>query len=76
MCLVSVLLWCVNGVQVDGATGRATGETVSYAFSGKIRQQGEADDSLNRLAQADGILYKYVTFISPDEGRCAVIHMS
>ncbi|RPB22853.1 40S ribosomal protein S21 [Terfezia boudieri ATCC MYA-4762] len=36
--------------------GRYTGETITYALSGFVRSQGEADDSLNRLAQRDGLL--------------------
>ncbi|KAI5787663.1 40S ribosomal protein S21 [Peziza echinospora] len=36
--------------------GRYTGETITYALSGFVRSQGESDDSLNRLAQQDGLL--------------------
>ncbi|KAF8420517.1 40S ribosomal protein S21 [Tirmania nivea] len=36
--------------------GRYTGSTITYALSGFVRSQGEADDSLNRLAQRDGLL--------------------
>jgi small subunit ribosomal protein S21e len=37
--------------------GRAIqGENIIYAFSGFVRAMGESDDSLNRLAQRDGLL--------------------
>jgi small subunit ribosomal protein S21e len=36
--------------------GRYTGENGVYALSGFVRARGEADDSLNRLAQRDGYL--------------------
>ena len=37
--------------------GRAiAGENITYALSGYVRGRGEADDSLNRLAQQDGLL--------------------
>ncbi|KAF8455891.1 ribosomal protein S21e [Terfezia claveryi] len=38
--------------------GRYTGsqDTITYALSGFVRSQGEADDSLNHLAQRDGLL--------------------
>lgn len=36
--------------------GRATSEVTTYALCGYIRSRGEADDSLNRLAQQDGLL--------------------
>ncbi|KAF7919819.1 hypothetical protein EAE99_008364 [Botrytis elliptica] len=36
--------------------GRATGENQVYALCGFIRAMGESDDSLNRLAQRDGLL--------------------
>lgn len=32
------------------------GESYTYVLSGFVRSQGEADDSLNRLAQEDGLL--------------------
>jgi small subunit ribosomal protein S21e len=31
---------------------------VTYALSGMVRQMGEGDDSLNRLAQRDGVAHK------------------
>jgi len=38
-------------------TGRAIpGESISYALCGFVRSMGESDDSLNRLAQKDGLL--------------------
>ncbi|KAJ5888369.1 Cystathionine beta-synthase core [Penicillium taxi] len=36
--------------------GRYTGENETYALCGFIRNRGESDDSLNRLAQRDGYL--------------------
>jgi len=37
-------------------SGRYTGENITYALSGFVRSMGESDDSLNRLAQEDGLL--------------------
>jgi small subunit ribosomal protein S21e len=36
--------------------GRYTGENQVYALCGFVRSRGESDDSLNRLAQRDGLL--------------------
>lgn len=36
--------------------GRLTGESQVYALCGFVRAMGESDDSLNRLAQRDGLL--------------------
>jgi small subunit ribosomal protein S21e len=36
--------------------GRYTGENVVYALCGFVRSRGESDDSLNRLAQRDGLV--------------------
>ena len=36
--------------------GRYTGENQVYALCGFVRAMGECDDSLNRLAQRDGLL--------------------
>ncbi|MCJ1480813.1 hypothetical protein MMC06_000968 [Schaereria dolodes] len=36
--------------------GRYTGENQVYALCGFVRSMGESDDSLNRLAQRDGLL--------------------
>ncbi|KAI9749722.1 MAG: 40S ribosomal protein S21 [Lichina confinis] len=36
--------------------GRYTGENQVYALCGFVRAMGEADDSMNRLAQRDGFL--------------------
>lgn len=41
--------------QVDDS-GRYTGESIKYALCGFVRARGESDDSLNRLAQRDGLL--------------------
>ncbi|KAK9688218.1 40S ribosomal protein S21 [Basidiobolus ranarum] len=45
----------INIGDVD-AEGRYTGSFHTYAFSGFVRKLGESDDSLNRLATADGYL--------------------
>ncbi|KAK5962807.1 40S ribosomal protein eS21 RPS21B PWA37_005254, partial [Arxiozyma heterogenica] len=46
----------INIAKVD-ADGRAIpGEYITYALSGSVRARGESDDSLNRLAQNDGLL--------------------
>lgn len=36
--------------------GRYTGENQVYALCGFVRAMGEGDDSLNRLAQRDGLV--------------------
>merc|ERR1712189_177986 len=36
--------------------GRMTGGLKTYAFCGKVRQQGEADDSFTNLCLKDGLL--------------------
>ncbi|KAI9760117.1 MAG: 40S ribosomal protein S21 [Chaenotheca gracillima] len=36
--------------------GQYTGENQVYALCGSVRSKGEGDDSLNRLAQKDGLL--------------------
>eukprot|EP00049_Salpingoeca_infusionum_P016958 m.351322 g.351322 ORF g.351322 m.351322 type:complete len:87 (+) comp16222_c0_seq1:385-645(+) len=41
---------------VDEDSGLATSETTSFAICGAVRAMGEADDSLNRLAEEAGIL--------------------
>ena len=45
----------INVGDVD-ANGRFTGSFTPYAFCGFVRSLGESDDSLNRLATADGYL--------------------
>jgi hypothetical protein len=46
----------INIANVD-ENGRAiAGSNTTYALSGFVRGRGEADDSINRLAQQDGIL--------------------
>ncbi len=45
----------INIADVD-ATGRLTGSIKSYVLSGFVRMAAESDDSLNRLATADGYL--------------------
>lgn len=34
--------------------GKATGSYVTYAFHGGLRETGDSDDALNRLATGDG----------------------
>ena len=49
----------LNIAKVDPVTGKAiAGEYVTYAICGIVRQQGESDDSINRLAQQDGLINK------------------
>ncbi|TPX68530.1 hypothetical protein SpCBS45565_g03038 [Spizellomyces sp. 'palustris'] len=45
----------LNVGDVD-ASGRLTGTFQTYALSGFVRAMGESDDSVNRLATADGYL--------------------
>merc|ERR1711939_30660 len=40
----------------DHASVKITGSNVTYAFCGSVRETGDADDSLNRLATGDGLL--------------------
>jgi small subunit ribosomal protein S21e len=43
----------INIGEVD-ASGRYTGSFTTYALSGFVRKESEADDSINRLATKDG----------------------
>ncbi|BGP55707.1 hypothetical protein JCM8202_003803 [Rhodotorula sphaerocarpa] len=45
----------INVAEVD-ESGKMTGSNVTYAFSGGVRETGDADESLNRLATGDGLL--------------------
>jgi small subunit ribosomal protein S21e len=45
----------INVGDVD-SEGRLTGTFQTYALSGFLRSNGEADDSINRLATQDGLL--------------------
>ncbi|CAO3647204.1 unnamed protein product [Cunninghamella blakesleeana] len=45
----------INIANVD-AEGRALNTFSTYALSGFVRKEAEADDSLNRLATQDGLL--------------------
>ncbi|OMJ23640.1 40S ribosomal protein S21 [Smittium culicis] len=45
----------INIAEVD-SNGVMTGQTHKYALSGFVRKLAESDDSLNRLAAADGYL--------------------
>eukprot|EP00051_Salpingoeca_urceolata_P026122 m.476158 g.476158 ORF g.476158 m.476158 type:complete len:90 (+) comp20452_c0_seq1:70-339(+) len=47
----------INVGKVD-SEGRYTGEYVTYSLCGAVRGMGEADDSLNRLAEEDKIVSK------------------
>ena len=38
------------------STGKMLPTTKTYCLSGSVRQKGEADDSLNRLATQDGLM--------------------
>ncbi|XP_062506790.1 small ribosomal subunit protein eS21-like [Corticium candelabrum] len=46
----------INVSEVDEKTGRMTGTYKTYALCGAVRGMGEADDSINRLCQGDGVL--------------------
>ena len=48
----------INIALVDGSTGRFNGQYTTYAICGAIREMGEADDSLLRLAKDDNIVSK------------------
>ncbi|XP_072657802.1 small ribosomal subunit protein eS21 isoform X2 [Canis lupus baileyi] len=56
----------MNVAEVDKVTGRFNGQFKTYAICGAIRRmtsscaffQGESDDSILRLAKADGIVSK------------------
>ncbi len=43
----------INVAEVDDE-GKATGTYVTYAFHGGLRETGDSDDALNRLATGDG----------------------
>lgn len=46
----------INIVNVDEEGRAIPNNFTTYALSGYVRARGEADDSLNRLAQNDGLL--------------------
>ncbi|KAK9316721.1 ribosomal protein S21e [Lipomyces starkeyi] len=46
----------INVADVDESGLVVPGSYTTYALSGFLRSRGEADDSLNRLAQTDGLL--------------------
>uniref|UniRef100_A0A3Q2LKV4 Small ribosomal subunit protein eS21 n=2 Tax=Boreoeutheria TaxID=1437010 RepID=A0A3Q2LKV4_HORSE len=48
----------MNVAEVDKVTGRFNGQFKTYAICGAIRRMGESDDSILRLAKADGIVSK------------------
>eukprot|EP00124_Ichthyophonus_hoferi_P003592 Ihof_evm1s320 gene=Ihof_evmTU1s320 len=46
----------INVAEVDAETGLYNGSFKTYALSGFVRAQGEGDDSITRLTQADNIV--------------------
>lgn len=46
----------INIAEVDEEGKAIPGKNVTYALSGFVRREGEADDSLNRLATQDELL--------------------
>ncbi|KAL1789024.1 40S ribosomal protein S21, partial [Sigmodon hispidus] len=56
--------WCqgpriqMNVADLDKVTGWFNGHFETYAICGAIRRMGESDDSILRLAKADGIVSK------------------
>lgn len=46
----------INIAKLDDEGHVIPGENFTYSVCGFIRQKGESDDSINRLAQADGLL--------------------
>lgn len=48
----------MNVAEVDRSTGQFNGQLKTYGICGAIRRMGESDDSILRLAKADGIVSK------------------
>ncbi|GAA93522.1 uncharacterized protein L969DRAFT_89226 [Mixia osmundae IAM 14324] len=46
----------INIADVDEEGRMIPGQVHSYALCGSVRQYGESDESVNRLAQRDGIV--------------------
>lgn len=46
----------LNIANIDEEGRAILGDNTTYVLSGYVRGRGEADDSLNRLAQQDGLL--------------------
>lgn len=46
----------INVAKLDDEGRAVPGEFFSYSLSGFVREKGEGDDSINRLAQQDGLL--------------------
>ncbi|KAA1104993.1 40S ribosomal protein S21 [Puccinia graminis f. sp. tritici] len=44
----------INVAEVDEEGKAIPGKNITYALSGFVRREGEADDSINRLATQDG----------------------
>uniref|UniRef100_A0A3B3XUY9 Small ribosomal subunit protein eS21 n=1 Tax=Poecilia mexicana TaxID=48701 RepID=A0A3B3XUY9_9TELE len=56
--IVVVVGGTLSADQVDKVTGRFNGQSKTYAICGAIRRMGESDDSILRLAKADGVVAK------------------
>ena len=56
-----------NVAEVDKVTGRFNGQFKTYAICGAVRRMGGSDDSIFRLAKADGIISK--NFWQEDPGH-------
>ncbi|CAI9174431.1 unnamed protein product [Rangifer tarandus platyrhynchus] len=48
----------MNMAEADKVTGRFNGQFKTYTICGAIRRMSESDDSIFRLAKADGIVSK------------------
>lgn len=46
----------INVAKLDAEGHVIPGDNFTYVLSGFVRQKGEADDSLNRLTQEDGVV--------------------
>ncbi|EWC43607.1 40S ribosomal protein S21 [Drechslerella stenobrocha 248] len=46
----------ISIAKVDENGRYISGEHITYSLCGYVRSRGESDDSLNRLAQRDGLL--------------------
>lgn len=62
----------INVAEVDEEGKAIPGKNVTYALSGFVRREGEADDSINRLATDDGRespAYGPLKFAASDDTR-------
>ncbi|XP_041910644.1 40S ribosomal protein S21-like [Arvicola amphibius] len=48
----------MNVAEIDRDTGQFNGQFKTYAICWAVRRMGESDDSVFRLAKADGIVFK------------------